>query len=263
MKAKALFTLCLLAMGLSASADDFGLRTDVDITKSIGSGFSVDADFGYRMQNHWKSVDRWSAGIGLNYKLCKYLKFSTGYTYIYSYKTETWSKNYNKKGEWRGYNVDHAFWRSKNRFTLSATGNVDILPRLNLSLREMLQITRFVSASTTEDKRRFEDSETSKIPPIAASETDYKKARTKQYLRSRIGLEYDIRHCPLIPYVQFELSNNLDNGFSLDKRRWSAGVEYKISKQHRLSVGYVYDNGVDDESESDIHCIEIGYKYKF
>lgn len=252
----------LACLPQATHADDFGLRTDIGLTKKLGSSFSVDADLGYRMQDNWKAVDRWSAGVGINYKPFRFLKLGASYTYIYAYKTAEWKKNYNKRGEWRGYNADHAFWRSKNRFSLSATGSVEA-GRFTFSLREMLQITRLLSITTTEDKYRFSDMENHTGLELQASERDDKSARTRQYLRSRLGVEYNIRHCPLTPYASFELSNDLSDGFSVAKRRLSVGTDYKISKKHRLSVGYVYDNGADDDNDDDMHCIEIGYKFKF
>ena len=49
----------------------------------------------------------------------------------------------------------------------------------------------------------------------------------------------------------------------LDKRRLTVGTEWKISKQHRLDFAYVYNNGADDDNDSDSHILSIGYKFKF
>ena len=58
--------------------------------------------------------------------------------------------------------------------------------------------------------------------------------------------EYNIKHSPLTPYASFELSNDLSDGFSLDKKRVCVGTEWKITKKHRLEVGYVFQTGSDD-----------------
>lgn len=257
--------LCALAAAssLPVVADDFGLRSGLEASKDLGAGFSLDADLGFRLQDDWQSVDRWSAGLGVNYKPWRFLKFSAGYTYMYQYKMEETKAHFKKNnGVENGYNVTHPYWRSKNRFTLAATGSFEVA-RFTFSLREQAQITRFCSASAKRDKWRYQNQTERTDPMLTESDVDQKSAKTKNYLRSRVGVDYNIRHCPLTPYAHFELTNNLSNGFSLDKRRVDAGVEYKITKQHRLSLGYVYDNGEDDESNGHIHCIEVGYRFKF
>lgn len=57
-----------------------------------------------------------------------------------------------------------------------------------------------------------------------------KKAKTAHYLRSRIKADYNIRNCPLTPYVSFEWSNNLSNDLVLDKTRLTVGGDWKLSK---------------------------------
>lgn len=37
----------------------------------------------------------------------------------------------------------------------------------------------------------------------------------------------------------------------------------EITKQHRLDIAYVYSNGADDDNDSDIHVLSLGYKFKF
>ena len=92
---------------------------------------------------------------------------------------------------------------------------------------------------------------------------DDKEAKTKQYLRSRISVEYNIRHCNVDPFASFELSNSLDHKFSIDKRRWTLGADWKITKKHTVTVAYVYTNGQDDDDEGNLHALSIGYNYKF
>ena len=90
-----------------------------------------------------------------------------------------------------------------------------------------------------------------------------RKAKNVHYLRSRLQMSYNIRHCPLEPFVSYEFSNDLGNALHLDKTRLMAGSDWKINKKHTLSVAYVYQNGADDDASNDIHVIDIGYKFKF
>ena len=76
-------------------------------------------------------------------------------------------------------------------------------------------------------------------------------------------MDYNIRRCPVDPFATFELSNNLSHGFSIDKRRWTVGADWKIKKAHTITVAYVYTNGNDDDDEGSLHALSIGYKFKF
>lgn len=55
----------------------------------------------------------------------------------------------------------------------------------------------------------------------------------------------------------------MSNQLHLDKQRLTVGTEWKITKQHRLDIAYVYSNGADDDNDSDIHVLSLGYKFKF
>ena len=49
----------------------------------------------------------------------------------------------------------------------------------------------------------------------------------------------------------------------LDKIRASIGVEYALTKQHKLGIGYVFNHEDDDDGNENIHAINVGYKFKF
>ena len=255
---------------LPIHADDFGLWTDAGISQDIGTtGLSADVDLGYRMYNNWKNVDRWNVGAGLSYDLTSFLKISAGYDFLYCYQKSTRTEKYNGT-TWKGYNIENSYWRPKNRFHVDLKGKTDI-GRFTISLRERYQLTGYNSMDSTirKDKYRFNtqqnlDGTTSYILQggYPESEMDSKSHKTKHYLRSCLEVEYNISHCPVNPYASFELSNNLSNGFSIDKRRYSIGADWKIAKGQHLSIGYVYTNGNDDDEDGNLHVIEISYNIK-
>ncbi|MBR7027896.1 MAG: DUF2490 domain-containing protein [Bacteroidaceae bacterium] len=78
-------------------------------------------------------------------------------------------------------------------------------------------------------------------------------------MRSRLQVSYNIKGIPLEPYASFELSNNLREGFSIEKRRWVVGLEYTINKCHSFDLSYIYSNGSDDDEEGNLHVISLGY----
>ena len=299
-KFRYLFSALLLVCALlPAQADDFGLWTEAAASQKLGTtGLKLDGNIGFRANNHWKSVDRWNVGLGLSYDLTTFLEVAGAYNFIYSYSHATCEDKFQKDDDgnvtdkWIGYNVDNGYWRTKNRFSFSLKGKWDI-GRFSFSLRERYQATIFNHTYLRQDKYRFNrepkyilddegeimfDDEGNAMYETDADgnpvydytlqegypeiEMDRKRHKTTHFLRSRLQVEYNIRKCPVNPYAAFEISNNLSNGFSTDKRRWSAGVDWKIKKGQHLSVGYVYSNGNDDDDDGREHIIELSYKIK-
>lgn len=259
---------CGLTLGCALSAqakDDFGMWTEAGINKSLTSNLSLSTGIGFRTNDNMQNVDRWDASIGLSYKVCEHLKLGVGYVYMYSHSYTEWKRNYKDDIEdhahWRGYNVTRPYWRSKNRFNLEATGYAN-LGRFTFSLRERYQLTGYNHVWVTKDKYRFNNTIDKDDLEWRSSEKDLKASKTKQYLRSRLRAEYNIRKCKLTPYAYFELTNNLERGFGYEEHRFSIGGEYKLTKKHRLSLGYVFEDS-HDNAENNIHVIDLSYKFKF
>ena len=255
-----------------AAGDDFGIWTEFAAEKKLTRQFSVDAGIDFRAEQQLKSISRWAGSLGFTYKPLKFLKASAGYAFIYDRNPQESKKNYgNNSGNFNGYNVDHGFWRSKHRFYADLTGKLSI-GCLTLSLRERYQMTR--SLATTCQRTRFRDFvqggytedvyswDGDKFMTCEVVEND-KKAKTSHYLRSRIEADYSIRHCPLTPFVSFEWSNNLKDNFVLDKTRLTIGGDWKLSKKHKISAAYIYQDGADDDGNDNIHVISVGYKFTF
>ena len=148
--------------------------------------------------------------------------------------------------------------------------------RFEFSVRERYQYTHFVPTQTIKNKYRgliaadqlggytgdiftYDGDSYSRMTP----EVDGKRSKHKHYLRSRFQVAYNIRHCHWTPYASYEFSNDFANSLHLDKQRLTAGVEWKITKQHKLDFAYVYNNGADDDSDGNNHALSIGYKFKF
>lgn len=270
LRTKALLA-ALLASGINAAASDFGGWLEAQAEKEWGK-FSFEMGLGFRSQNNMRNVERWDASFGVSYKPFKFLKFSVGYNYIYSYKMEEKEDHFDEymQGhedgtaslvkEYDGYNINKPYWRSKNRFTFDITGDVDV-GRFKISLRERYQFTHFNHVYYTRDEYRINEA----TGDIFFKETDkkQKESRNNNRLRSRLKVEYDIRKCFITPYAYVELFNELDEAMRLGKSRVGAGAEFKINKKNRISVGYIYQ----DERDSDIgetqHAIEVSYKFKF
>lgn len=90
-----------------------------------------------------------------------------------------------------------------------------------------------------------------------------KSSKTLHVLRSRLTFEIDKKGWKWTPYVSIELFNNMGDEFELDKVRTITGVEYAVSKLHKISAGYVFNHENDIDGDQNIHAISIGYRFKF
>ena len=245
--------------------DDFGLWTEAGIDKKLGKQFTLSAGMGFRTNNDMQNVDRWDISIGLDYKILPCLKLGISYMYMYGRSYTEWKRNYKDDIEdyahWRGYNATRPYWRSKNRLNVMATGYLK-LGRFTFSLRERYQLTGYNHVWTIKEKYRFNDTENKNDLEWRESEPDLKKAKSKNYLRSRLQIEYDIRKCKLTPFASFELTNNLEQAFRSEEYRIRVGGEYRLTKKHRVSLAYVFEDS-QDNWVNNIHVIDIGYKFKF
>lgn len=273
---KKIFLVAVLSLVmLGAKADDFGGWANVGLEQNLGvKGLNANLDFGFRSANDMRKVDRWSVSAGLEYSLCRYLKVASSYTYMYGYSGSERKENYKADGvTWEGYNLTHAFWRSRNRFNFDLKTGID-LGRFSLSLRERYQLTGYNSATVTKDKYRFKRLEQYDpygnftgyldVPQSGYPQTvrDVKESKSKEYLRSKFQVSYNIRHCPLTPSFSIELENNLRDGFNTDEVRYVGGADWKITKKIHLGAYYHFNKGHDDDADEDLHAVELTLKLK-
>lgn len=199
---------------------------------------------------------------------------------------------------WNGYNRTNSYWRNKNRVAIDLKTGFDF-GRFSFSLRERYQLTDYRSANVDKDKYRYkvyyaDDDVTPKffvpkgyqaildaddnlygvfnketgelldyVPAcVPERELDHKGHKTKEYLRSKAEVSYNIRHCPVTPSVSVEFSNNLREQFALDKVRYAAGLDWKITKKVHVAADYYFNKGQDDDNEGDLHLVEVSLKLK-
>lgn len=268
--------LLLAACAVVVKAEDYGIWSGVEVSQNLGvKGLSADLGYDIRMNNHIKGVTRHSLNAGLAYSLTPNLKIGAAYSYIYSRSNWEREDKYATDDEgnidydqWRGYNYTHSFWRDKHRFVGYIKGDVDF-GRFNLSLRERYQHTISSSTTTQKDKYRFnavynEDDELTYEPreDDPETETDYKRCKIKDYLRQKVELSYNIRHCPITPDVSVEMENNLHNSFHIDEMRYAAGLDWKVTKKVHLGLHYRFHNGSGDDEDSNLHAVELSLKLK-
>lgn len=229
------------------SGDDMGVWASVEATKKIDKKLSVGAEAELRTRDDAGEIDRWSLGVNAQYKLNSWLKASAGYTFLrdnnerYSFHDDG---SYNKRAD---------YWGNRHRFNVSLTASKK-LGNFTLSLRERWQYT--YRPEYTVDERYDYDKQ-----DYDGKEKTY-HGKGKNVLRSRLKLDYAIPQSNLSPYASVEAYN----AWSVQKMRYTLGIDWKINKQNSLGVYYRYQKpyGSDDfDTDRNMHILGVGYSLKF
>ena len=249
MKRKAFYLLALMMMPLSslAQSDDFGVWTSIGAEKKISKKLSVGMEAELRTRDDVSTLDRWSVGVDAQYKLTKWLKVSAGYSFLDDNNEKITYKETNGMP-----NKLAEYWGVRHRFNVSLTGSYKF-GDWQVSLRERWQYT-YRPEKTIDERWDFDDDEYDGKPKTY-------KGRGKNVLRSRLQLSYDIPNSHLEPYASVEMFN----GWSVQKTRYTAGVDWKITKKHEVGLYYLYQSvhDDDDDNEPNRHIVGVEYKFKF
>lgn len=273
--------LLLVASGMVAQSD-FGVWTSIEASTDINKSLELSLEGELRTQENSSQLERIATGISLSYKNKKvpFLKADVGYSVLSMYSlAEVVTKfrtdddgNYELDAAgWpipKHINVDAPYWYTRHRATASLTGTVK-WGRFKFSLRERYQFTHRMTAYS--DRIRYYYNNTLKngyyLDENPDSDkysymTDTKKVKSDHKLRSRFSVSYDIKKCPFQPFAEVEVYNELDNAFAYDKIRYTVGADYKINKEHKLTLYYRYQDyaAVDEVSG---HVLGLGYAFEF
>lgn len=248
-----------LPLAAMAQSDDFGLDFTLEAQKKLSKVMNLSFEGELRTRDNTKTVDRWSAGLSLDYKAAKWLKFSAGYTLLYD-NNERISYYDATDDEVIDGDVDAGdpkkyakYWATRHRFSVTATFDKKLFGDFRFSLRERWQYT-YRPEYTVDERWSYLDQAYDGKPKTYDSKNTH-------VLRSRLQVEYDKKGLAVTPYASVEFFN----GWSLQKTRFQTGLDWKVSKQHTLGFFYRYQTVRDDEDdlEPNRHMIGIGYKFKF
>lgn len=245
MKKTIIMLMILLPIGVRAQSDEFGTWTSVSLDKKLSKQFSLGTELELRTGNNLKNIDRWSAGISVDYRLAKWLKASAGYTYLYDYHPEAYT--YQDDGALNKRTM--TYFGSRHRLSVSLTASKDF-GKLNVSLRERWQYTY----RPEQENMRMD---------YQHADLGYSysvRGKATNIWRNKLQLKYKTTGL-LQPYLYGE---TYVSGTGFDKLRLSLGTDLKLSKRSSLNVGYVYQKVYDNvDEEGNKHVLSIGYKYKF
>ena len=254
-----LFLLTLLPLTAVAQGDDFGLDFSLEAQKKLSKQWSLSLEGEMRTRDNSKTTDRWSLGLGVDYKVAKWLKASAGYTLLYdhnqriSYFDEYDDEVFDGDADAGDPKKCADYWAYRHRFNVSLTFDKKLFGDFRFSLRERWQYT-YRHEYTVSERWSYLANAYDGRPKTYAG-------KGKNVLRSRLQVEYDKKGWAVTPYANVELFN----AWSLEKVRYQAGFDWKISKNHSVGLFYRYQhvNNDDDDMESNIHLIGLGYKFKF
>ena len=239
----ALLVLMLLSQTVWAQTSDD--ETDASLAVSAGAerklakGLHLEAEAEVRTLSDFSNFDRWTLGVGVDYKLQSWLKADMGYSFINRYKPS----HVTDKG-----NTRNGFWAPRHRWYASLAGSYS-LGRWDFALRERYQLThaplQYVPKYAPSGKRMTDEA-------VGGSQ--------EHLLRSRLAVSYNIRHCKLEPGASIELHNDLSDGFALDEVRYAVSLDYKLSNANKLSLTFRY---TANQGGDDACLLSAGYVYSF
>ena len=238
----------LMAAALHATAQsEGGMVLSAEAEKKIDKNLSVNVEAGMRTRNDFKTMDRWSIGIGASYKLTSWLKADAGYILLdQNNREKTTYKASGAENKWRP-----SYWGIRHRVYASLTASHTFSNNIKLSLRERWQYT--YRPETTTQRWDYDEEEW---------EDKVMSGKGKSVLRSRLGIGYDNKRALLAPYAHIELYN----AWGIDKVRYTVGTDIRLSKKHTLTAFYRFQdirNASAEDYDPDMHYIGIGYKFKF
>ncbi len=138
------------------------------------------------------------------------------------------------------FNHEKRGWETRHRYIGYVTGNYKYR-RVKFSLRERFQSTYREGVKVTA-----------------------KRANPRFMLRSKFGIDYNIRKSPFEPFISAEMYNTLNDPRKnyVDRIRYEAGTGYKINKKNSLSLSYRYTDYATPEDGDIVHAICVGYKFR-
>lgn len=233
----------LLTIATTGVASAQSIWTSAEAKAKLAKGLNASAEVEHRTTDGIDGTARWAGTVGLDYKLLTPLKVAVGYTLMTQHEEARTTK---------AGNIVSDYWQPKHRGFVSLTGSYKV-GKFELSLRERYQYTYRTAINI--DKFKADG--------ITQKGHEWSPGKSKHALRSRFEVEYNIRKkCPFTPYVSYEIYNDLADGFAAMQMRYTAGCDYRITKQHSVGLAYRYIDKSDDDEVSG-HVIGVNYSFKF
>lgn len=265
----------LSAVGLTHAQDsnknDFGLDFTLATEKRVCKGLGLEVEANLRTQDDSNALERWGIGADLGWKVYNSKKFdlklSAGWIFMRQQKLGTEELECVEKviptpeGPMKIKEYDlketSSFWRSRHRTNLGISASYSPDKRWTLTLREIVQYNHYNSASHTVTKWQWRDDEPREID---SQKEKTSRAKDRFILRSRLGVQYNIRHSAFEPFANAEYGRGLN--YNVNKWRASIGTDYSFNKHNKMTVFYRFQHE-DDDDEPNGHLVGFGFKHIF
>lgn len=239
MKLHRILLITVLSVVSSVSAVAQELWLDAEAKLGITKRLKADIEVEHRSLDKFSATSRWSISAGLSYKLTSWLSASASYKFLRDYD----DGKITKKG-----NIVDSYWQNANRFQIGLTGSKKF-GKFELSLREAYQFTHFNSTYVP----KYDSFGNPK-------DDEFIDGKSRNLLRSRVEAEYKHKKkCLVTPFASIEIYNDLSDGFSLRKVRYTAGADFRINKHNSISAYYRF---IDRSQSSNSNVIGVSYKFK-
>lgn len=241
---KIIIAAALAALSMPATAQsESGLVVEAEAEKRITKDLSLGIGGDFRTRNDFKTIDRWSLGLSLNYKLASWLKADAGYKLLNTNFRE--DIDYDKSGDYNHWQP--SYWGLRHRLYASLTGSYKFGSGIKISLRERWQYT--YRPEKTVQRWDFDDEQW---------EDKVRHGTAKNQLHSRFQIEYAPKDHLFAPFASIELYNS----WNIEKVRYNIGTDIRLNKQNTLSLFYRFQD-YSSSDDTDMHYLGIGYKFKF
>lgn len=225
----------------------FSVGADFKLARGLHATVAEELRLRYKEGAPTQGLDRLYTSLGLNYKVCPYVKLGLGFDFINVWKV----KNIYADEAKTVVSFTEKYNEMRHRVSFDVTGMYKF-HGWQFSLRERLQMTHYTDP--------YFDS--------------FEEVRNALALRSRLKVSYSAKRVPLKPYVAAELRNTLNsvnlskssfdrirkNGGDrlvmlepsysdayVDRIRAEIGTEWTINARNTLDFYIIYDYGFKKE----------------
>lgn len=198
----------------SITSDDFRGRVEGAVEWEVAKNLSLEAGLQMRLNNDFRSVDRFQTSAGINYEVCKYFNLGAEYTLINIHDFE-----------------DRAWDKPRHRVNANLEGNVEI-GRVELALRERLQTTFRTDSVNLYEKPNPEMVLRSRL----TASYSIRHSRWTPYVLFEL---HNTLNAPGVVTNYKSEPHTLDN--YITRYRAGVGVKFRADRNHRLDFYYYFD----------------------
>lgn len=268
--------------------------------KLMNKKLTLNVEGNFRTQDNSRRAERYGLSVGAKYKIIDHKKWTLNagleYTHLWVHNLaecdtaqyETKYDYYNVddngmfyeveeeqydgqsgippvyKGYNIGYNYTNRFWRQRDRYSVSLGLKYEPNKRWSFSWVEIVQYSHYYKKDADRrvyrEKYRMDDGDLALKETVDSMRIKTYNGKDRVMLKSRLGVSYNIRHCPLNPFFDVEYGCGLN--YTNNRWKFTVGSELSLGKKDDMEFFYRYKHEGDEEDPNG-HYIGIGYTHKF